>query len=692
MKQYVIKNNFSAGELAPTLYTRTDIQQYSNGAKELSNVIPLVEGGIKKRPGTDFINVIDGALRIIPFIVNSNDTFILIFKNLAIDVFNPRTREIITTLESPYGTEEIKAIQYVQYRYEMFITHSDVPLHRLLCSERFTNWQVIPFVYSYVPTDSENARYPFRKGKPSGKEIGQGVSFALGTVNGWDKAQSYVIGDVITYEKLYYQATQDSTDQQPDESPLFWVGIPEEQVAVFTEEDVGSYIDVNGGMIKITQVVDANNINGEVVKKIESDIQAIERAWSIIPPAFNREYGYPHCCTYFKQRLVLANTKKAPNKIWFSSVGGNGNFLETTDDGDAFSIVSASGLSNSILFLEAQRGVICLTSGGEFRVDSDGALSPSTVNINEHSAYGSYSVTRPERVGNELLFVQRGGQRLRALSYRYEVDGLVSPEISTLSAHIGKNHQGINELSYMQEPESIVWCILGDGKMATITLNRDQEVISWAQQDFGGKALSICSIPTGQGSDRSFLLIERNKKVCFEEVTFDSFLDCRHEIEMTSQEIKKSDYPEISCFDAYFSDKSGMYQLQFVETDTHIKFVQNVDQMKIFIGQPIQCKAVMFPPELSQNPASSLLYKAKIDRVGLFFHDTISPEFNGELIEQFDYSNSDVWNPRKPTSGIYLIEGGHWEDLHSVPMTVTHNKPLPFHMQAISIQISINER
>lgn len=33
MKQYVIKNNFSAGELAPTLYTRTDIQQYANGAK-----------------------------------------------------------------------------------------------------------------------------------------------------------------------------------------------------------------------------------------------------------------------------------------------------------------------------------------------------------------------------------------------------------------------------------------------------------------------------------------------------------------------------------------------------------------------------------------------------------------------------------------------------------------------------------
>ena len=39
MKQVITKNNFSAGELSPTLCTRTDIQQYANGAKTLKNVI-----------------------------------------------------------------------------------------------------------------------------------------------------------------------------------------------------------------------------------------------------------------------------------------------------------------------------------------------------------------------------------------------------------------------------------------------------------------------------------------------------------------------------------------------------------------------------------------------------------------------------------------------------------------------------
>ena len=72
MKQVITKNNFSAGELSPTLYTRTDIQQYANGAKTLKNVIPLVEGGVRKRPGTLYLSEQVSAVRLIPFVVNSS--------------------------------------------------------------------------------------------------------------------------------------------------------------------------------------------------------------------------------------------------------------------------------------------------------------------------------------------------------------------------------------------------------------------------------------------------------------------------------------------------------------------------------------------------------------------------------------------------------------------------------------------
>ena len=673
MKQYIIKNNFSAGELAPILYTRTDIQQYSNGAKQLKNVIPLVEGGVKKRPGTIFLKEHPNAVRIIPFIVNSSNAYMLIFKPLSVEIYNPRTKTAITTIVTPYTKGQILELQYVQYRFDLFITHNSVPVQRLRCSEDFTNWQLNEFIYTFTPTDSESARYPFRKGTPSGVDLGAFVTFNLDSINAWNNTQAYLKGDVITYSSTTYQAVQDNTGKQPNTSSE-WVVATGVATNAFTSADVGSYVDVNGGLIKITQYNNASSVSGEIVKKLESAIKAIERSWGIIPPAFNATAGYPKCCTYFKQRLVLANSKKAPNKIWFSAVGDNGNFLETTDDADAFSVVSASGLSNSILFLEAQRGVICLTSGGEFMVDSDGTLTPTTVNINEHSAYGAYPIARPERVGNELLFVQRGGERVRALTYRYEVDGLVSPEVSSLASHIGELHKGISEISYQQEPESIVWCVLGDGKVASITFNRDQEVIAWAQHDFGGDVLSICSMPTQLGSDSCFVLIKRSGTICLEEMSFDALVDSQR----TGTTVSTPSY--LTHVSAYQRENNAVYEVD-----------PNNISGTVSYGQNIECYVELFPPELSQAPMSSLLHKAKVDRTAFFFNKTLAPSINDELIEVFTFSDNAL-GPKAPFTGYHLHEGGSWTDLHEVPLVITHNKPLPFHLQAIAMQMSINEK
>ena len=689
MKQVITKNNFSAGELSPTLYTRTDIQQYANGAKTLKNVIPLVEGGVRKRPGTLYLSEQVSAVRLIPFVVNSSKTYVLVFKPNLVQVIDTSTMTSVVDLVSPYTADKINDIQYVQYRYEMYLTHEGVNVHRLMCDSSFANWTLSEFIFTHAPTDSENARFPFRKGKPSGKDIGAIVSFTLDAFNAWVSTQSYLTGDVITYGGQYYVALRDNQNKQPNTNAQDWAVATGSAINGFTASDIGSFIEVNGGIIKITQYINANQVNGEILKKLDADILAIERSWGILPPAFNVTNSYPRCCTYYKQRLVLSNTKKAPNKIWFSAIGGNGNFLETTEDGDAFSIVSASGLSNSILFLEAQRGVVCLTSGGEYMVDSEGALTPTTVNINEHSAYGAYPVTRPERVGNELLFVQRGGERVRALTYRYEVDGLVSPEVSSLSSHIGEIHGGVNEISYMQEPESLVWLVLGDGKVATITFNRDQEVLAWAQHDFSGDVVSMCSTPTLLGSDRTFMLVKRSGTTCLEEVSFSALVDSQRTLVVANGSVDKPNL--LNEVVAYHQGDDFIYQANLEEDGGRLVVGGELNGESIKVGQPIQCIVELFPPELSQAPMSTMLHKAKVDRTAFFFNNTIAPELNGEMIEIFTYDENPL-APRKPHTGYHLEEGGSWEDLHKIPLVITHNKPLPFHLQAITMQLSINEK
>lgn len=47
--------NFNAGELSPLLDSRFDINKYGNGCRTLENFIPMVEGGVKRTPGTYYV-------------------------------------------------------------------------------------------------------------------------------------------------------------------------------------------------------------------------------------------------------------------------------------------------------------------------------------------------------------------------------------------------------------------------------------------------------------------------------------------------------------------------------------------------------------------------------------------------------------------------------------------------------------
>lgn len=49
-----IQTNFTAGEMSPILFGRSDLQDYYNGSATLENWIPLKQGGIQRRPGTRY--------------------------------------------------------------------------------------------------------------------------------------------------------------------------------------------------------------------------------------------------------------------------------------------------------------------------------------------------------------------------------------------------------------------------------------------------------------------------------------------------------------------------------------------------------------------------------------------------------------------------------------------------------------
>src|SRR5215469_13987464 len=56
----LIKNAFNTGEISPFAMGRTDFQgqsgnKYDHACESLQNFIPLLQGGVTKRPGTQFV-------------------------------------------------------------------------------------------------------------------------------------------------------------------------------------------------------------------------------------------------------------------------------------------------------------------------------------------------------------------------------------------------------------------------------------------------------------------------------------------------------------------------------------------------------------------------------------------------------------------------------------------------------------
>jgi len=49
-----IYNDFRGGEFSPLMYGRVDLDEYRNGLKECLNMVPIVQGGLISRPGTEY--------------------------------------------------------------------------------------------------------------------------------------------------------------------------------------------------------------------------------------------------------------------------------------------------------------------------------------------------------------------------------------------------------------------------------------------------------------------------------------------------------------------------------------------------------------------------------------------------------------------------------------------------------------
>ncbi len=184
-----IRNSFNGGEISPQIaLARPDLDFYRKGCSELLNFIPMLRGGITRRPGFvqktipttegsgDVVaaDVVAGMAavgdqRVFRFKYGSDQEYAVVF--IMVSEYDPDEGETVSKLEiwidcDPYfvidglegmytGAGELAAIQYFQTGDVLFLFHPDYPTQRL---ERHADddWRLVEHSYVGGPFDSIN--------------------------------------------------------------------------------------------------------------------------------------------------------------------------------------------------------------------------------------------------------------------------------------------------------------------------------------------------------------------------------------------------------------------------------------------------------------------------------------------------------------------------------------------------------
>lgn len=720
--------NFTAGEVSPKCYGRVDLARYQNGAKAMPNCIVNIHGGAERRPGSIFVQGTKDHLqksRLIPYIFSTTQAYMLEFGNQYMRVYLQSGGLVLVgglpyEIPTPYTPDMLDALDYTQGADTMFLFHKSVPiqtLQRILPD--YWVMQAAPFVVQ--PFDEIGTTFPVTLSL-SATTVGVGRTATA-------SAAAFVPGDVgrrIAYGsgsaiiKVYFSSTVVTIDistpfaasplpasqwelldsPQLDLTPSVATpigsnvalsssaaGVP---VAAFRPEDVGKYVRINSGLILITIYTAGTSVTGIIKEELASVVPAPANAWTLESSVWNPLYGYPSCGALYEQRLIAAGSIRSPQTVWGSRSGLPYDFTIGINDDDGFSFsLPSTGQINPIQRMASTSTLLPLTYGGEYTMEGGNsyALTPTNVKTRAPSVYGCNQV-KPHRVGNEVLFVQRSGRKIRSLAYRIESDTYNAPDLTVLAEHITVS--GIKDMTYQQEPRSVLWCVRNDGKMATLTLDRDEGVTAWTPQETDGIYESVAAIPSANG-DEVWTIVQRlignTVKRYVERFDTTRYTDCGiigHNnggaATWTNLDHLESETVAVKA--------DGVYMGTFVVTAGQITLPRTA--IDVEIGLPFSNSVTLLRPEIQAGDGTAQGNASRVHEVSMLVMETIGMKINDDEVAFREFGPDLLDEAPEIFSGFKRAGLTGWYRGDEQEITVKQDEPYPFHLLSVVRKFNVN--
>ena len=455
---------------------RSDLRSQENGAARLQNVFVETTGGVRRRSGLAYLATAAGRGRLATFEPSSGGTYLFVFSELQLDIFEEGT--LLTTLTTPWTETDIDQISWAQFDDSILVTHPDHPTQRVRKISD-VSWTIDDLEFS--TKESGLSCQPFARFAPDD------VTLAASAPNG--------------------AVTLTASDD------------------VFLAGHLGAIVRIRGEQIQLTSITSPTSADGLVLQPAgltdpdgAGPIAVTDPTTDWDEQAFSDARGWPITISFHQNRMVIGGSRDLPNGLWMSR---SGRFLDfdlgtgLPDEAIAFRLAANDG--PAIRSLMSGRHLQIFTSIGEWIVTGD-PLTPTSIQVRQQSRIGS-PVDRqvpPRDVDGATLFAARSGREIREFLFADTEQAYQAPDLALLARHLVVDP--IDQS--FDRGRRLFMIVMADGSVATIGIYRNADIVAWSSQITDGAVLSVAVTDT-----RSFLLIERANGVFIEELVDDLLVD-----------------------------------------------------------------------------------------------------------------------------------------------------------------------
>jgi hypothetical protein len=538
---------FNGGEISRRMEGRSDLDGiWDRALAKMVNYIATVEGPAAKRPG--FRYIVAAALTstwLSRFVFNSTQSYVLEWSDLAVRFFTNGGLIEGLTVAVPYTAAEAPRISSKQSYDRQYLAHGNHAPGML------TRTGAETFTFAPIPLKDG----PF---KDWNTDKAQTITWSGdGTVGGAGAtitatADLFVPGhvgapfifEVVGFSQIPAWEPATKTHLNADASII--------DVGCLVRSDGKVYKCVDLGGSKFTGTVEPTHTTGAewdgskaaamgsadgensgvkweyqydrfgigTISAVTSSLTAeltVTRAfpaldtpsWHWAHAAFSNAEGWPQLVTIWGGRLIFIKGVEIAGSV----VGDYFNFLPVNEQGDFSADMAfreSLQISDPPSWVHADKEYLLLGTHSEEivvgQVNQAAGISADNLKAQPQSAYGSAD-TWPLPIGASVMFVQRGGRKIREAQFSYDAGRFVAVNANIYARHITRS--GIKWFAHQAEPEGVLWAGRNDGTLIAHPHNPEQEVKGFSRLELGGAATAIAGtvIPSDDGTTDDLWLL-----------------------------------------------------------------------------------------------------------------------------------------------------------------------------------------